>query len=119
MVHGFVGMVLHRKMAVTIQFSPAITDPVFSATRRGASYFHIQGGPEKTDTFYFVIISTNVAVFPRFSAMGGIPLYVFTLKSIFKMSPFFLTFSSNFSSNFLWKIQVFKKCQLFLDHPVA
>ena len=25
-----------------------------------------QGGPEKTDTFYFVIISTNVALFPGF-----------------------------------------------------
>ena len=89
MVHGFVGMVLHRKMAVTIQFSPAITDPVFSATRRGASYFHIQGGPEKTDPFYFVIISTNVPVFPRFFGHGWDTAICFYSGKHFQNVPFF------------------------------
>ena len=72
---------------------------VLEPTQSLASFFFKHslppGGPEKTDTFYFVIISTNVAVFPDFSARGGIPLQVVTVKSIFKMSPFFLTFSSN------------------------
>ena len=49
----------------------------------------LQDGPEKTDTFYFVINFTNVAVFPRFFLPVVGHRYKFLLWKAFSKCPLF------------------------------